>query len=287
MLSAALLFTLLTLCIKLLGPGYTAWHIGFYRFFGGTVILLSMVGRHGNPYKGNNTRLLILRGCTGSIAFLSIVTAIRMLPVSTAMVIFYSFPAFAAIFSFLIYRDRVGSREIACIVAVLAGVGILFDFQLAGGLRGHVLALVGGAFAGLTVTLIKTLREENGPVIIYLYFCSMGTLVTLPMFAADFRLPASPMETLLIVSIIFLSLAAQLLMNQGFFYCKGWEGGVFMSSEVVFTAMAGIILLDDPTTWRFWVGGLLIMASVVGLNRLRAEQNASTSLQNQYDDPTA
>jgi len=270
MLTAALSFTMLNLLLKLLGPQFTVWSIGFYRFFGGMAVLVAVFGRNHNPFKGHNTRLLIIRGCTGCIAFLCAVTAIRMLPVSTALVIFYSYPAFAAIFSFIIYKERIGVPEMACIVAVLIGVGILFDFKLAGGLFGQVSALVGAAFAGLTVTLIRSLREKNGPVIIYLYFCTMGALVTAPMFARHPVLPSTPVEWAMILGIIFISVAAQLLMNQGFFYCRAWEGGVFMSSEVIFTAAAGILLLGDPAPWRFWLGGLIILISVIALNRLKS-----------------
>jgi drug/metabolite transporter (DMT)-like permease len=272
MLSAALLFTLLNVFIKLLGPQYRVWDIGFYRFFGGVVVLLAVFGRHRNPFKGHNTRLLILRGCTGSVAFVSLVTAIRLLPVSTALVIFYSYPVFSAFFSYLIYRERIRPLEIGCAVVVLSGIGVLFDFQLAGGLLGQVLALTGGVFAGLTVTLIRSLRERNGPVIIYLYLCTMGTLVTLPKFAQHPVLPSDAVEVAMIAGIVFSSLTAQLLMNQGFFYCRGWEGGVFMSSEVVFTAVVGIVFLGDPASWRFWTGGLMILASGIALNRLRANR---------------
>jgi drug/metabolite transporter (DMT)-like permease len=270
MLSAALLFTLLNLLLKLLGPQFTVWSIGFYRFFGGMAVLIAVFGWNHNPYKGHNIRLLIMRGCTGCIAFLGIVTAIRMLPVSTALTIFYSYPAFAAIFAFIIYKERLGMPEIACIAAVLIGVGILFDFQLGGGVFGQVSALVGAAFAGLTVTLIRSLREKNGPVIIYLYYCIMGTLVTAPMFAKNPVLPSTPIEWTMVLGIIFVSVAAQLLMNQGFFYCHAWEGGVFMSSEVIFTAAAGILLLEDPAPLRFWLGGLIILNSVIALNRLKS-----------------
>ena len=273
MLSAALLFTLLNLFIKLLGPAYTVWHIGFFRFFGGAVLLLAIFGRRGNPYRGTNIRLLIIRGCTGSAAFIAIVTAIRLLPVSTALVIFYSFPAFSAVFSFLIYGERIGKLEIICIAVVMIGIGILFDFQLSGALFGQTMALVGGAFAGLTVTLIRTLRKNNGPVVIYLYFCTMGVLVTFPKFAVHPILPSTPMEWAIILGIIFCSMVAQLLMNQGFFYCRGWEGGVLMSSEVVFTAVMGIVFLGDPATWRFWTGGILTIGSVVALNRLKAKRS--------------
>jgi drug/metabolite transporter (DMT)-like permease len=270
MLAAALLFTILNLLIKQIGPAFTIWHIGFYRFFGGVVVLILVFGRHGNPFRGHNTRLLIIRGFTGSAAFLSIVTAIRLLPVSTALVIFYAFPAFAAVFAYLIYGDRLSKAEIICIVIVVVGIGVLFDFRLEGGIFGQFMALSGAAFAGLTVTLIKTLREKNGPVIIYLYFCTMGMLVTLPQFAMAPLLPSSAIEWTMVLGIIFVSVAAQLLMNQGFFYCSGWEGGVFMSSEVVFTAVVGIVFLEDPASWRFWIGGLLIFGSAVAMNRFKA-----------------
>ncbi|MCD4807608.1 MAG: DMT family transporter, partial [Methanococcoides sp.] len=249
----------------------------FFRFFGGIVVLFAIFGRHGNLYRGYNIRLLIIRGLTGSAAFISIITAIRLLPVSTALVIFYSFPAFAAISSFLIYGERIGKLAIACITVVVIGVGVLFDFHLAGELFGQTVALVGGVFAGLTVTLIKTLREKNGPVIIYLYFCTMGALVTFPKFVMNPILPSSPVELVMILGIVFSSVAAQLLMNQGFFYCSGWEGGVFMSSEVIFTAIVGIAFLGDPASWRFWTGGLMIFGSVVALNRLKANGKKSLS----------
>jgi drug/metabolite transporter (DMT)-like permease len=271
MLAAALLFTVLNLLIKQLGPQYTIWHIGFYRFCGGVLVLVLVFGRRGNPYRGNNMRLLIIRGCTGSAAFLSIITAIRLLPISTALVIFYAFPAFSALFSYLIYGERISKAEIGAIVIVIIGVGVLFDFRWEGHFLGQLMALSGAAFAGLTVTLIKNLREKNGPVIIYLYFCTMGMLITLPRFAMVPLVPSSSMEWGMVLGIIFSSVSAQLLMNQGFFYCKGWEGGVFMSGEVVFTAIVGIAFLGDPVSGRFWVGGLLIFGSAIALNRFKAK----------------
>jgi drug/metabolite transporter (DMT)-like permease len=46
-----------------------------------------------------------------------------------------------------------------------------------------------------------------------------------------------------------------------------------MSSEVVFTAVVGIVFLGDPATWRFWAGGLMILASGIALNRLRTDRS--------------
>ena len=272
MLSAALLFTLANILIKLLRPEFTVWHIGFFRFFGGMLILLFVFGRKGNPYRGNNVRLLVVRGCVGSITFICLITAIRLLPVSTAMVIFYAFPAFAAIFSFVIYKERIRLTGILCITVMIAGVAVLFDFHPGGGIFGQAMALFGSVFAGLTVTLIRSLRQYNGPVIIYLYFCTMGSLATLPGFITNPIFPENFLEGLMVMGIILSSVMAQLLMNQGFFYCKGWEGGVFMSTEAIFTALAGIILLNDPATLQFWMGGLMVLGSGLMLNHLKAAE---------------
>ena len=261
MLLAALLFTIMSVIVKLMPSQYSVWHLGFIRCFGGMVVLLSLFGRKSNPYKGNNIPLLILRGCTGSIAFVSVVTALRILPISTASVIFYSFPGFAAMFAFIIYRERISIRQIGCISLVLAGVAVLFDFRLTGNFFGQIMAVVGGVFAGLTVTLIRSLRENNGPVIIYLYFCTMGTLITLPKFILEPIAPSTGLEWIMITGIILISVAPKLLMNQGFFYCKGWEGAVYMSSETIFTAIVGILLLNDPISIRFFIGAILILGS--------------------------
>ena len=60
-------------------------------------------------------------------------------------------------FAFIIYRERISIRQIGCITLLLAGVAVLFDFRLTGNLFGQIMAVVGGFFAGLTVTLIRSL----------------------------------------------------------------------------------------------------------------------------------
>lgn len=269
MLAAALLFTGLNLIIKLLGPHFRVWDIAVYRFLGGLAIILIMIGPRRNPFRSGQIRLLMVRGFTGSIAFLSLIMAIQLLPVSTALVYFYTFPAFAAIFSPLLYREEVTRGGVACIGLVFLGTLILFDFSFEGGWLGQLLAVNGGLFAGLTVVLIRQLKATNDSVIIYLYFCTMGLIVCLPPFVQGPVLPVDGREWLLCSGLVLTSLVAQVLMNQGFGYCRSWEGGLFMSTEVLFTAVVGIAFLGDPLTWQFVTGGSLIVGSVMALNLLQ------------------
>jgi drug/metabolite transporter (DMT)-like permease len=248
MLTSAFLFAVLDGLIKLLGPPFRIWDIAFYRFAGGLAILV------------------------GSCAFLALVTAIRLIPISTALVLFFSFPAFAAFFSPLFFKEPITWAEIVSVMIALVGVALLFDFRLQGGLLGQTMAVLGGAFAGLTVGIIKKLREKNGPVVIYLYFCLLGSVISFPAFIAHPQIPQVTSEWLMLGGIVCSALAAQLLMNQGFRYCKSWEGGLFLMAEVVFTSILGILFLGEPVTWRFLTGGFLVLGSAVALNRGNARR---------------
>jgi drug/metabolite transporter (DMT)-like permease len=279
MLGAAFLFAILGLLFKLLGPEFRVWDIAMYRFGGGVIVLQALFGWKQNLFKPQNPKMMLVRGITGSITFLTLILAIRLLPLSTAMVFFYSFPAFAAVFSPLLFGNRISIADAMCIAISLIGVVILFDFKFAGGIFGQMMALLAAVFAGLTMALIKELSETHGSVIIYFYFCLIGTVICIGPFSVNPQLPRVAWEWLIVGGIVFTSTTSQLMMTQGLRYCTSWEGGVFMTSELVFVSIIGILILSEPVSWRFWLGGLLILASAVMFNLLKGRKNS----QNRYD----
>jgi drug/metabolite transporter (DMT)-like permease len=263
------MFAVLDILIKIIGPEFRVWDIAFYRWGGSFAVMMIIFSWQGNPFKCTNLKMMVFRSLSGCIAFLALTTAIRLAPVSTIMVLFYSFPTFAAVFSYLIFGERVSRAEIFCIIAAFCGVAVLLDIHLDGNFVGYILGFIAGAFAGLTVSMIKKLRDKNGPVVIYLYFCMFGAVVAFPPYISNPTMPASALDWLMIAGIIGTSIIAQIAMNQGFKYCKSWEGGLFLTFEMIFVAFFGLYYLGEPTTWRFWAGGILILASVLILNRVK------------------
>jgi drug/metabolite transporter (DMT)-like permease len=270
MLLAACMFTAMNLLLKQSMADFRVWDIGFYRFFGGLVILTAVFGRRGSAFRSPDTKLLLIRGCSGCIAFVAFIFSVRMLPVSTALVLLYSFPAFAAVFSAWLYREKVSATGWICLALVLVGVGLLVDPAFGGDRLGYLAGMVSGIFAGLTIAIIRRLKQSNGSVVIYLYFCAVGAAVTAPFFLQHPVLPVSTHQLLVCGGIVITSIFGQLTMNHGFGYCRSWEGGLYMTSEMVFTAVAGIVLLGDPVGWRFWAGGALILGSAVTVQMQRA-----------------
>lgn len=266
MLLAAFLFAILGVLIKILGPSYRVWDIAFYRFVGGSLVLLAIFGFRQNLFRPARPKLMLVRGVVGAIAFLTLTFAIRTIPLSTAMVLFYSFPAFAALFSPLVGSEKIRFYEIVCITLTLTGVAVIFDFEMEGSLLGQAMAVLAAVFAGLTIAIIKKLRENHGSVIIYFFFCVIGGIISLGPFLQNPQLPGNGTESIIVGGILLTSIIAQILMNHGFRYCKSWEGGLFMTSEVVFAAMFGIVFFSEVLTWRLWIGGLLIFSGAAAFN---------------------
>jgi drug/metabolite transporter (DMT)-like permease len=269
LLASALMFAVMDGTVKLVDPTLRVWDIGFYRFFSNMIFLILISGRRSNPFLGKNVPLLIIRGVVGSIAFLSVIAAIRLIPISTAMVLFFSFPAFTAVFSPLIFGERISIIELIWVFIAILGVVVLFEFRweinMPGQILGQTMALTGAVFAGLTVTVIKKLRDDHGTIPIYLYFCLLGTIITFPMFISQPGIPETALDWILILVIVTSSLLGQLLMTNGIRYCKSWESGILMMTELIFTSILGIVFLSETVGWRFWAGGSMILLSVVML----------------------
>jgi drug/metabolite transporter (DMT)-like permease len=274
---SAFFYALGDICIKFISPSIGSVPIAFFRFVLGGLILLPLLARGQESMRGSSTRYLLLRGFTGTLAFFCLVKSIAMIPLSNAMVLFYTFPLFATLFSFFILKESLARMEVMLIAVGLIGVFVLINPSSHSLGMGHVYGLLAGAFAGLTVVIIRRVRRTNGPLIIYFYFCVVGGAISFPLFIANFTLPSFELFALLIVLAVLL-LIAQLFMNQGFKFCKASEGSVILMSEVVFTGVAGVLLFHDSPGLSFFIGACLIVGSGVGLNLISRTPLSSEKL---------
>jgi drug/metabolite transporter (DMT)-like permease len=219
-LASACNLAALDILIKLLGPSFTVWDIAFYRFFFGLLILMALFGGKKAPCRSSRPTLMAVTSIFNALGFVALAASIRMINLSTAMVLFFSFPAFAAFFSVLLFRERITKRNMLHILLALCGIIILFEFTLSGSFMGQVMGLSAGVIIGLTLVLIRKLRERDGAGIIYFYYCVAGCIMASPFFVANPGVPHSGRELVIIAGIVLTSAAAMLLLNGGLKYCK-------------------------------------------------------------------
>ncbi len=268
MMQAAILFAMLAFLIKLLSLEYRVWDIALYRFLGGFVVLWAIFGRRENFFKPKNPGLFLIRGATGTIGFILLVIAIKLIPLSTAIVYFFSFPAFSAFFSGILFKDRISVSGLLCVCAGIIGVMILFDPEFGGPIIGQVCGAFSGFFTGLTVSIIKKLRETQSSAIVYFYFCFVGLFVVIGPYLACPGIPKNITEWFIVGGIIVTSTGGQLLMNMGFRFCKSWEGGLYLTSELIFSTLLGVFIFGDLLGIRFLIGGFFILVSAIAVNYL-------------------
>jgi drug/metabolite transporter (DMT)-like permease len=277
MLLAAVVFSFTDIFIKYLSSSFSPAQIAFARFFLGGFILWPILSLRGMSLRGNQTRILILRGLFGTLSFFCLLKSIAMIPLSNAIVLHYTFPLFAALFSLLFFRIALERGEIILILIGLIGIYILTNPDFHSFNNGYLFGFLSGCFGGLAMVLAHKARQTNNPFVIYFYFCLVGGMITSPFVLQDFRVP-SIQHGILLVLIAALLLTGQVVMNHGLKFCKASEGSLILMSEVVFTGIAGFLIFKDPVTWNFLIGAFLIIGSGVGLNLMsRASRHPPVS----------
>jgi drug/metabolite transporter (DMT)-like permease len=262
---AAVFYSMSDVLLKLLSA-FPAGEIGFIRFVTGGLILWPFMVSKGIALRGHGTGALLLRGAFGTVSFFLLQRSITLIPLSNAMVLFYTYPLFVVLLSFFLLGERLEKSKIGLIVMGLLGICVFVNpgtspsFGL-----GYVFGLLASGFGAVAMVMIRKARASNGPLIIYFYFCLVGGLLSIPLMFYGFRIPGLK-ETLLLVLLALLILGGQLLMNQGFKDCKAAEGALLLMMEVVFAGIAGVLVFQDPVTPRFLAGSSLIVGSGVGLN---------------------
>ena len=265
MLLSALIFSFTDIFIKYLSSSFSAIQIAFVRFFLGGFILWPLLSSKGMSLRGNQTRILILRGFFGTLSFFFLLKSIAMIPLSNAIVLHYTFPLFAALFSFLFFKIALEKGEIILILIGLIGIYILTNPDFHSFNSGYLFGFLSGCFGGLAMVLAHKARQTNSAFVIYFYFCLIGGMITSPFVLQNLKVPGIQ-NAILLVLVAVLLLIGQVVMNHGLKFCKASEGSLILMSEVVLTGIAGFMIFKDPVTWNFLVGAILIVGSGVGLN---------------------
>ncbi len=253
------------------GSGYlTIWQIGMGRFLFGTVILFITARVLRMELLGTHRLLHVIRAVAGAAAFLLLVQAFKTIPISVAMILFYSWPAFTSLLAAWVLGEPTSPREWPFVGGAFLGAGlILWPGEAGAGFSlGHLLALSAAVIGSLAIILVRRLARDNNPLTIYFYLCLVGALACLgPLLSQEGSLwPTSGAGWLALLVMAVPSLLSQLFFNKGYKYLRAPQTGVLMYLELLFLAAFGIIFLGEPLDWRLLSGAALIVGSGIWLN---------------------
>ncbi len=270
-LLAGVLFGLLNVTIRLSEPSLTIWHMMFGRSVTGVVLILIMARRMRTVLIRGQAAALALIGLTGTLGILGLTHALLEIPLFQALVLFYTYPAVAALTSPWLTKDTHDLKDWGFIGLAFAGICCILWSGSAGRLgltAGHLSALSASLGLGLTMTLIRRVRPKVSSLSPIFAISVVGSVIcVLPLFhsGVGFRVSSHGLLWILIIGI--LAASAHIATNKALGYISSSKVGIFSSTEVLYGALIGLFLFSEPLGWSTLIGGALILAASIGLMR--------------------
>lgn len=237
-----------------------------FLFSAAAILPICLVRRRGLVTK--NWKLLVLRGVFGGGAVILYFTSVALAGAGRATILNYTYPLWANVFAFLLGARP--SRRV-WIGLLVAGFGVWLIVVPGGSSPigavgpGEWAGIVSAMFAGISVLLIKKLRETDESLTILAGFTAGGLLVSLP----DAQVGAS-IASLAVPSVMFAAWGVGLTSFLGHFYFTRGYGGATLQQATLLSLMVpaiaafcGILFFEEPLTLSFVLGAVLVAGALV------------------------
>lgn len=263
--AAALLFSVMALCVKRASAHLPGAEIAFLRFaIGLGAVAVVMVG--GRRLRPRDLRSLFWRGAFGGAAVLLYFHAITRLPVGLATLLNYSSPLFTILLSAIFLGERAGWRTGLALCVALSGVALVAaadpgGLSLSGQLPAVLIGLLSAVLSGAAVTMIRAMRQHEGSWEIFCAFCLVGGAMTAVPTALRF-VPPSPMDWAWVVGAGLSSVVAQILMTHALRDVRAAAGVLLLQLTPASTLLLGGLLLREPLTPLGLAGAALTVLGV-------------------------
>lgn len=271
LVGGSLAFSLMTVCVRQLRGQMPVAEVVLGRAVVSLALSAWLVRRAGLDPWGQRRGMLALRGLVGTAALLCVYQAVMQLPLATATVLQYLYPAITALLAWLWLGEKpAGHIGIALALAWFGVVVISRPAGLGTGLTPLPLAPLGWAVAGALLTAvayvsIRELARSEHPQVIVLWFPLMALPLSLPVMALHPVVP-SPAALAWLVGVGVLTQIGQIGLTEGLRLLPAAQATLVSTVQVAFAALWGWLMFAEPLDSATAVGGGLILASLlVGL----------------------
>ena len=278
MLGAALLFSLMAVCVKWASAQYGAGEMVFYRSLIGTLFITAVARLRGTSLRTTLPSMHFWRSASGVLALLLWFYAIGGLPLATAMTLNYMSSVWMALFllggAVMLGSARVDGRLIAAVLTGFAGVALVLRPTLEQQQLWHGLAgLLSGLLAATAYLQITALGRAGEPTERIVFYFSLGGLGVGALWIALQGAHAhTPRGLALLLAIGLLATTAQMMTTRAYRIGRTLSNASLQYLGIVFSFGFGVLLFDDPVTWMALAGMALIVIAGLAATLLRSHQ---------------
>lgn len=228
------------------------------------LVLFYIMRGKGNELLPNRPYAQALRGAAGIFAPLSFFMAIKTMPLSSGVVIFYSSIFMTTVLSAIVLRERVGIHRWMAVLIGYIGVFIAMSPGLSesagGNLKGYILVLISSlSYAMLFVSGRLLSRTDTVPSMVLSYNAWVGglSLLALPWF---WHTPTAAEWGLLILLAGF-AVAGHFFVTSAFALSEASVIAPLEYTTVLWAVLFDIIIWNHVAGSSTWLGAVIIIAS--------------------------
>ena len=284
MLSSAISFSLMGVCVKAVGGRIPVAEVVLARSAVSLVLSIVMLRQAGlNPW-GQRRGLLVLRGVIGTGALLCVFAALAQLPLAPATVLQYLQPTFTALLAWLLLGERVGPRVLlAALLGWLAVVVLSNPAELSslvgalgGGtalpLAGVLWALGGALLSAFAYVSVRALGRTEHPLVIVFYFPLVGLVLTTPLVLLQPVWPTA-WEALALIGVGLFTQLGQLGVTNGLLGLPAARATALSYGQVPLAALWGWLFFREPLDPdTALAAGLVLAATLLSLRQRAADR---------------
>ena len=254
MLSSALSFSLMGVCVKAVGSRLPVAEVVLARSLVSLLLSVLMLRQAGLTPWGQRRGLLVLRGVIGTAALLCVFAALTRLPMAAATVLQYLQPTFTALLAWLLLGERLGPRML---LAALLG-------QRAEPLplAGVLLALAGALLSACAYVSVRALGRSEHPLVIVFYFPLVGLVLTLPPVLLQPVLPTAS-EALALLGVGLFTQLGQIGITKGLLGIPAGRATAMSYGQVPLAALWGWWLFREPLDPDTALAAALVLAATL------------------------
>ena len=265
---SAFFFCLMTVFVKIVSNDLATIQIVLVR---GVLTLLFtfVIAKRKKVYNiwGENHKLLIARGLTGSVALFFVYESIQRLSLSEATSIQYLYPIFTSIFAFFMISENLSKKIFYSVFMGFLGVFMVLDFPFIKinsniNISSLIIAILGSLLTALAYVLVRLAsKRDESPYVIMFYFPLFTVPLSLPFAYVNWDAPGLEGWFFLLMMGICTQLG-QTFLTFGYKLLPASKAALISYIQVPFSAIFGYILFFEQISYNFILGSILIFISI-------------------------
>jgi len=245
-----------------------AYEIVFFRALISLVVCYFLLLRAGICPWGNNRKLLIMRGLTGTAALMMYFYTLQKMPLASAVTIQYLSPIFTIIIAGLMLREPPRTVQWLFFLVSFAGVVMIKGFDTRVTVPELTVGVTAAVFSALAYNFIRKLKDYDHPLVVVFYF-PMVTVPLVGLYTVFNWVTPVGYDWLILLAIGLATTVAQIFMTKAYQADRAANISNFNYLGSVYAIIIGLFLFNETLSLLAFGGIALILGGVILSSRFR------------------